>query len=288
MKAEQTAIPFHYASHLDLRTWYVDNGCRILTLYKSRFSQQEIDYLLKKLDEHQTESKNSSFISMQELADEVSKFPNAGAFLEFARIYYIASTFFDIEAPVTPQDFIAWAIGKTSIRVHADLVVWLEEERRKSKTGSISDLRNNLKEAQRRAGELETVLDAKDAELEQANAELAALQEENAALKAELEEAKEALASARHEAPPQGATSQQKAAQTRSENALAAWKPVIGNMLRVAVIIGEKGPKERQTRDLYVYFNEMDADITDEQMKFFRRSLPPEYKDTVGGAVGKI
>lgn len=133
----------------------------------------------------------------------------------------------------------------------------------------------------KRIAELKTALAAKDAELEQARAELVALREENAALKAELERA-------RQKASPPVMTPQQKAAQARSEKALATWKPVIRTMIQIAVIIGKEGEKERQTPDLRVYFNEMDTTITDEQMKFFRQALPSEYKDSVGGTVGKI
>lgn len=133
----------------------------------------------------------------------------------------------------------------------------------------------------KRIAGLETALAAKDAELEQARAALAALREENAALN-------EALERARQDASPSGMTPQQKAARVRSENALARWKPVIRAMIQIAVIIGKEGEKERQTPDLHAYFNEMDITITDEQMKFFRQALPPEYKDSVGGSVGKI
>ena len=142
-------------------------------------------------------------------------------------------------------------------------------------------MRIALKNAQSRIAELETALAAKDAELEQARAEMSALREENAALNEELERA-------RQEASPSGMTPQQKAAQVRSEKALATWKPVIRTMIQIAVIIGKEGEKERQTPDLRVYFNEMDTTITDEQMKFFRQALPSEYKDSVGGTVGKI
>ena len=100
-------------------------------------------------------------------------------------------------------------------------------------------------------------LAATDAEVEQARAEAAALREENAALKAALEQA-------RQERKAQGGeslTPQQKAAQVRSENTLAAWKPKIGAMVKVAVQIGKEGPKERQAGDFYAYFNELDVDL---------------------------
>lgn len=103
----------------------------------------------------------------------------------------------------------------------------------------------------KRIAELKTALAAKDVELEQARAEMSALREEVAALKAELERA-------RQKASPPVTTPQQKAAQARSEKALATWKPVIRTMIQIAVIIGKEGEKERQTPDLRVYFNEMD------------------------------
>ncbi|WP_300708611.1 hypothetical protein [uncultured Desulfovibrio sp.] len=115
------------------------------------------------------------------------------------------------------------------------------------------------------------------------DAELAALREENAALKAALEQA-------RQERKAQGGeslTPQQKAAQVRSVTALNAWKSKIGAMVKVAVQIGKEGPKERQAGDFYAYFNELDVDLTSEQMKVFRAGVPDEYKDTVGGKVGK-
>lgn len=119
--------------------------------------------------------------------------------------------------------------------------------------------------------------------MKQAQAEAAALREENAALKAALEQA-------RQERKAQGGeslTPQQKAAQVRSETALAAWKSKIGAMVKVAVQIGKEGPKERQAGDFYAYFNELDVDLTNEQMKVFRTGVPDEYKDTVGGKAGK-
>lgn len=127
------------------------------------------------------------------------------------------------------------------------------------------------------------------AELEAAlKTELGQAQQEKAALQAELEKTRAELEQARHEAPPQGMTPQQKAALARSEKALNAWKPAIAAMIEIATVIGKEGPKERQTPDLYVYFNERDIAITDEQMKLFRKALPAEYKDTEGGPVGKI
>lgn len=132
-------------------------------------------------------------------------------------------------------------------------------------------------------GRFPVALAAEDAEVEQARAEAAALREENAALKAALEQA-------RQERKAQGGeslTPQQKAAQVRSETALNAWKPKIGAMVKVAVQIGKEGPKERQAGDFYAYFNELDVYLTNEQMKVFRAGVPDEYKDTVGGKVGK-
>lgn len=117
--------------------------------------------------------------------------------------------------------------------------------------------------------------------LEQIRIELEQARQEQAVLQAELEKA-------RYEAPPQGMTQQQRAALARSEKALNAWKPAIAAMIEIAVTIGKEGPKERQTPDLYVYFNERNIAITDEQMKFFRKALPSAYKDTEGGPVGKI
>lgn len=126
----------------------------------------------------------------------------------------------------------------------------------------------------------EKQLATKDKELFTIKSELEQVRQEKVDLQAELEKAKE-----EHR---QGMTSQQKASRTRSENSLAAWKPVMATMIEIAVTIGKEGPKERQTPDLYVYFNERDVILSSEQMKFFRRALPPAYKDTKGGAVGKI
>lgn len=285
MEAEQTDIPFNYATLLDLHCWTIEQGCFFLTAYKSGFKQCEIDFLSKEISKHKRKTPESAFnfmvASAREITSENNVTPDAGAFLEFIRIYQIAATGFDIKESITPYKFISWAINKRTIIVHDDLIKWREEERDKFPTGRTSATRNALKNAQSRIAELESALAARDAEFEQARAELAALREENTALKEELERA-------RQEASPSGMTPQQKAAQVRSEKALATWKPVIRTMIQIAVIIGKEGEKERQTPDLRVYFNEMDTTITDEQMKFFRQALPSEYKDSVGGSVGKI
>ncbi len=127
-----------------------------------------------------------------------------------------------------------------------------------------------------------------ESQLATLKAELEQVRHEKAALQVELEKTRTELEQVRHEDLPQGMTSQQKAAQARSEKTLAVWKPVMAAMIEIAVTIGKEGPKERQTPDLYVYFNERDVILSSEQMKFFRRALPPAYKDTKGGAVGKI
>lgn len=129
---------------------------------------------------------------------------------------------------------------------------------------------------------------AKERDFAALKAELEQARQEKAALQAELEKTRAELEKARYEAPPQGMTQQQRAALARSEKALNAWKPAIAAMIEIAVTIGKEGPKERQTPDLYVYFNERNIAITDEQMKFFRKALPSAYKDTEGGPVGKI
>lgn len=158
-----------------------------------------------------------------------------------------------------------------------DFEDWLDD--------NYSLLKENLaipKEAHR-----EVQITAKERDFAALKAELEQARQEKAALQAELEKTKAELEKARDEAPPQGMTQQQRAALARSENALSAWKPVILAMVEIATIIGKEGPKERQTPDLHVYFNERDITITDEQMKVFRKALPAEYKDSVGGVVGK-
>ena len=186
MKAEQTAIPFNIYTFLDLRFWTFEMGCYCLTLHESNYTQSEFDYLEKQIKKHETEQKISSFNLMQEFASKIrgqtSRFPEAGAFLEFMRIYTIAASYFDIEKKIVPYNFISWAISRSSIRVHKSLVTWQEGRYSKMLAWAKTRLPDVL-EWKRRADELETVLDAKDAELEQANAELAALREENALLK---------------------------------------------------------------------------------------------------------
>ena len=78
-------------------------------------------------------------------------------------------------------------------------------------------------------------------------------------------------------------TSQQKAALAKQEKTLEGWKPAIDAMIKVAVRCGEEGNKLRQKTDFYAMFNELDAELSDTQMEFFRKSLPDAHTDREGG-----
>lgn len=80
----------------------------------------------------------------------------------------------------------------------------------------------------------------------------------------------------------------QKASQARSEKALALWKKAIPFMIKVAVRCGAEGKALRQTGDFNAMFNELDAELTDTQMRLFRSSLPEGYADKEGGKSGKV
>ena len=184
MSTEQIEIPFNYATLLDLHYWTVEQGCFFLVAYKRGFKECEIKYLYKELSKHGRKKPESAFSFMKALAFEIESgktvIPDAGAFIEFIRIYKISASAFNIEELVTPYKFISWAISKRTIIVHDDLIKWREEERYRSPTGRTSAMREALKNAQSRITELETALAADDAEM-------AALRQENAALQAELE-----------------------------------------------------------------------------------------------------
>lgn len=120
----------------------------------------------------------------------------------------------------------------------------------------------------------------------------------NAALQ-QIEELKQALADTRAElakaqaAAPQEVgnpklSSAQKAAQARSEKSLEKWKKVFPAMLKVYARCMEEGEKPRQGPDFNVMFNELDAELTDSQMTFFRSCLPEGYADKEGGKPGKV
>lgn len=193
---------------------------------------------------------------------------------EVGRVKGLFLNYFNEEKMISPYRFIEWAISCDSIKVPQQMIAWKATQDKKAGQQDI-------------AAAL-TALAAKDAEMIALKTELGQAQQEKAALQAELEKTRAELKKARCAAPFQGMTPQQKAALARSEKAFNAWKPAIAAMIEIATVIGKEGPKERQTPDLYVYFNERDIAITDEQMKLFRKALPAEYKDTEGGPVGKI
>jgi len=77
------------------------------------------------------------------------------------------------------------------------------------------------------------------------------------------------------------------ASQARQEKTLNAWKPAIDAMVKVAVRCGEEGKFLRQQPDFNAMFNDIDAELNDAQMIFFRKALPDEHIDRTGGLRGK-
>lgn len=102
------------------------------------------------------------------------------------------------------------------------------------------------------------------------------------------ENAEQSLAEAQQQLTTSSLSSAQKAAQSKSEKTLMAWKPAIAAMIKVAVRCGAEGKAPRQKPDFYTLFNEIDAELTDTQMAFFRSSLPEGYSDKDGGKPGKV
>ena len=86
---------------------------------------------------------------------------------------------------------------------------------------------------------------------------------------------------------PSTLTSQQKASLARQENTLKTWLPAMDAMIKVAVRCGEEGRTLRQQPEFNVMFNDLDAELTDSQIKFFRKSLPDDHIDRTGGNRGK-
>ena len=81
--------------------------------------------------------------------------------------------------------------------------------------------------------------------------------------------------------------SYEKASRIRQENTLNTWKPAIAAMIKVAVTCGEEGKKQRQQPDFNELFNNIDAEMTDPQMIFFRSHLPDDHTDRTGGKRNK-
>ncbi|WP_279076666.1 hypothetical protein [Bilophila wadsworthia] len=103
--------------------------------------------------------------------------------------------------------------------------------------------------------------------------------------RAELAETK---AAALQEVSNPNLTPAQKAAQAKSEKSLAAWKEVFPAMMKVYARCIEEGEKPRQGPDFNAMFNELDAELTDSQLAFFRSCLPEGHSDTDGGKPGKV
>ena len=59
-------------------------------------------------------------------------------------------------------------------------------------------------------------------------------------------------------------------------------------MMKVYARCMEEGEKPRQRPDFYAMFNELDAELTDSQLAFFRSCLPEGHSDTDGGKPGKV
>lgn len=78
------------------------------------------------------------------------------------------------------------------------------------------------------------------------------------------------------------------ASEKRQENILSMWKKVIPAMMKVYHRCMIEGEKPRQGPDFNCMFNELNAELTDTQMAFFRSCLPEGYKDTEGGKPGKV
>lgn len=87
---------------------------------------------------------------------------------------------------------------------------------------------------------------------------------------------------------PQPLTPTRAATQARQEKALESWLPSVDAMIKVAIMCGVEGDKLRQQPDLNVMFNELDAVLTDRQMKFFRKCLPDKHIDRAGGDKRKV
>ena len=107
-------------------------------------------------------------------------------------------------------------------------------------------------------------------------------------LRIKFSEGKENFTAALQEVSNPNLTPAQKAAQAKSEKSLAAWKEVFPAMMKVYARCMEEGKKPRQRPDFYAMFNELDAELTDSQLAFFRSCLPEGHSDTDGGKPGKV
>ncbi|WP_157134876.1 hypothetical protein [Bilophila sp. 4_1_30] len=114
------------------------------------------------------------------------------------------------------------------------------------------------------------------------------LETENKNLKMQLEEIQVNESAAQQEGGTPNLTPAQRAAQAKSEKSLAAWKKVFPAMMQVYHRCMVEGEKPRQAPDFYAMFNELNAELTDTQFKYFCSCLPKEYKDTEGGKPGKV
>lgn len=102
------------------------------------------------------------------------------------------------------------------------------------------------------------------------------------------DEAEKQVTAAPQEIVNPNLTPAQRAAQAKSEKHLATWKQVFPAMMKVYHRCMEEGKKPRQKQDFYAMFNELDAELTDSQLAFFRSCLPEGYSDSKGGKYGKI
>ena len=116
-----------------------------------------------------------------------------------------------------------------------------------------------------------------ESQLAEARAERDRLSESLEAAKARIAELETAATRPQPPSPTLAAT------QARQEKALDSWLPSVGAMIKVAIMCGAEGTKLRQQPDLNAMFNEMDAELTDRQMKFFRKCLPDDHIDRTGG-----
>ena len=131
-------------------------------------------------------------------------------------------------------------------------------------------------------------IDSHRIETETVKLQLAEAQRQKSEIETEIFTLKEQLA-AKEKTAQSGPvlTSQQKAALAKKENTIERWKLAIDAMIKVAVRCGEEGKKPRQQPEFNAMFNELDAELSDTQMEFFRKCLPDGHIDREGGSRGK-
>lgn len=121
---------------LDAKHLQGADGCALLIYVNEEFSREQKHVVSMAREKHSRKNVRSALSFMKASIDYDNPQDNELALIEFIRICEIYSTYFDIEAPITPYQFISWAKDRDSFSVPRPLLDWYAKKREKRQRGN--------------------------------------------------------------------------------------------------------------------------------------------------------